>query len=417
MALVYRRHPSRWRALALGVAAAFACLTRIFALSFLLPMFLVLLVWGPGEWRRRVQHLAIATGVALVLASPYFINCWREYGDPLYTLNYQPLAYLAWEGKQSAAAPPGAVGYIREKLSSTPWQTIDTTAAGLTSYPFANKWNGFNVWSPRWRPWLSSMALAGLVLCVANPPGRIVLLVLLSGMVPFAFTWKLSSDWRYTAFTYPFYLVAAGAAALYVVRFIGRPTRQWVVPAHWRRQAAAWAGVGLSLAAYAWVTQRTLPRLVARELLSRNAPAILMAGERDDMFFVSGWSAPFIHGNVSWRVSDGSVQTVRVSLPRSANYQVLLRVDPFPRPISTPAVLPRLRVNLNGRPVAEFDLEWDPERVGRYPFTIPAALTTAGKNELTISAESKNVAGGAGLQPGLSEGVAYGLWNVVIRPM
>ena len=47
--LSHRRKPSTASAVAIGVSAALACLTRIFSVSFLGPGFLYLLLWSPGS--------------------------------------------------------------------------------------------------------------------------------------------------------------------------------------------------------------------------------------------------------------------------------------------------------------------------------------------------------------------------------
>ena len=62
-----------------------------FWVSFVGPGFLYLLFLSGGDRRQRLRHLAIATITASALISPYLVNCWRVYGDPLYALNYEPL--------------------------------------------------------------------------------------------------------------------------------------------------------------------------------------------------------------------------------------------------------------------------------------------------------------------------------------
>jgi 4-amino-4-deoxy-L-arabinose transferase-like glycosyltransferase len=88
--LYHRRKPSIGSAVALGASAALACLTRIFSVSFLAPGFFLLLVSPAGSWQRRLRGVMTAALTAMALVAPYLVNCWREFGDPLYTLNAPP---------------------------------------------------------------------------------------------------------------------------------------------------------------------------------------------------------------------------------------------------------------------------------------------------------------------------------------
>jgi 4-amino-4-deoxy-L-arabinose transferase-like glycosyltransferase len=412
--LYHRRAPSAGSAVALGVSAALACLTRVFSLSFLGPGFLFLLVWPAGSWRRRLRGLMIATLTAMVLVAPYLVNCWREFGDPLYALNYQPLYYLAAEHAPSSTTP-GAAGYIGGKLLDAPAQTLDTWALGMTSYPFLNKWDGFEPWLPGLGRWLGGAALVGLILFAASGNGRLLLLVLASAQVPFAFTWRLSADWRYTEFTYPFFLVAAGLVITNVAAF-ARPSR-------WRRLAArtpsrvtvgAWALSLGSIAVAAWMILRVFPVLALREALRANHVAVIAAGPRDGSFFREGWSGTVKTGNVTARVAGGELSVVDIPLPRSADYSVTVRLDPFPPPSDGADDLPSVRILFNGVLLRTVPLTWNPEKVGAYDLVLRRALVKPGLNRLMFagdhgSAEDATV---GGRRPNRG----FKLWYVLVRP-
>jgi 4-amino-4-deoxy-L-arabinose transferase-like glycosyltransferase len=412
--LYHRRKPSIGSAVALGVSAALACLTRIFSLSFLGPGFLYLLLWSADSWRHRLRDLAIATMTATVLVAPYLVNCWREFGDPLYTLNYQPLAYLAWEHAQPATTP-GAVGYIGGKLLNAPFQTLDTAALGMTSYPFLNKWDGFEPWLPGLGHWLAVAALLGLILFAASGNGRLLLVVLASAQVPFAFTWQLSADWRYTEFAYPFFLVAAGLVITNVIAF-ARPSR-------WRRLVArtpplrtvcAWALTLGGIAVVAWMILRVFPVLTVREALLANREAVIAAGPRDESFFREGWSGRVKTYNVTARVARGERSVVDIPLPRSADYNIKVRLDPFPPPSDGVDDLPSVRIFFNGDLLRRVTLTWNPEKVGSYDLVLRKALVRPGLNRLMFVGDrgSATEAAADGRQPNRS----FRLWYVLVQP-
>ncbi len=411
----YRRKPSVASAVALGVAAGLACLTRIFSLSFLGPGFLYLLLWSPGPWRHRLRGVLIGTAIMVVLVLPYLANCWRVYGDPLYTLNYQPLSYLAWEGAQTST-PPGAVGYIGEKLLTAPFQTLDTAALGMTAYPFLNKWDGFEPWMPGLGHWLAGAALLGLVLFTASEKGRLLLVILASAQVPFAFTWRLSADWRYTEFTYPFFLVAAGLVVTSVAALAS--------PARWRRLVAqrpspgtvcAWALALGGIAVVAWTILRLFPVLTFREALLADRVAVIVAGPRDEPFFREGWSDRVQTANVTTRVARGELSVVDIPLPRAVDYDVTVRLDPFPPPSDNADDLPAVRIFFNGVLLRTVDLAWNPEKVGSYDLVLRGALVKRGRNQLVFmgdrgSASDRTAHAGPSTR-------SFRLWYVLVRPI
>jgi hypothetical protein len=404
--LLYRRTPSTARAVILGLSAAFACLTRIFSVSFLVPG-VALLAWSPGSWRRSLRGVGIAAVTATVLVAPYLVNCWREFGDPLYTLNYQPLAYLGAEGV-SPSTPPGAVGYIAGKLRDRSFETIDTAALGMTSYPFLNKWGGFEPWRPGLGRWLAGAALVGLILFTASATGRLLLVVLLSAQAPFAFTWRLSWDWRYTEFAYPFFLVAAGLVITRVALF-ARPGwwKELVVRRRSWGTVCAWALSTLGgVALIAWLILRALPVLVVREALVANRAAVIEAGPRDGLFFREGWSHWVKTYNVTARAAQGERSIVDVLLPRPADYAITVRLDPYPPPGDGAVDLPTVRIFCNNVFLGKAALTWNPERVGSYDLSVKQAVARRGLNHFTFVTER-------------NESVptrSFRLWYLLIRP-
>jgi hypothetical protein len=144
-----------------------------------------------------------------------------------------------------------------------------------------------------------------------------------------------------------------------------------------------------AIAAGVWTIQRGLPILVVREALGTVDGATIAAGDRDAAFFTEGWSEPVTAGNVTARMSGAGPAVVRIPIARVQDYDVRLRLDPFPAPdIDPPSTI--VRVFVNGTPVGVVDLTWDPSRVGAYQLRLPASALHTGLNRLLLQAESRS---------------------------
>ena len=222
-------------------------------------------------------------------------------------------------------------------------------------------------------------------------------------MLPYAFTWRVASDWRFTEHTYPFYLLAAGLAIQAVFTLAVPSTlRARLAPYRQLRPALAAAAVLVAIGAVIWISTRLLPPLIAREALHSGENVSITAGDRDAAFFVDGWSAPVREGNVTTRGASGSYSTLDVPLPELRNYDMTVRLDPHPRPAdgSTPQ-LPTIVIFLNNQQLSSVALTWNPQRVGAYDFHVPAALVKPGINRITFMSDS---------------GPRFRLWYLRIRP-
>jgi hypothetical protein len=284
----------------------------------------------------------------------------------------------------------------------------------MTSYPFLNKWVGFEPWQPGLGRWLAGAALLGLILFAASANGRLLLLVLVSALVPFAFTWRLSDDWRYTEFAYSFFLVASGLVVTSGIRLL-RPSR-------WKNldprplplaTVCGWTLFLGSIALIAWTILRVLPVLTVREALLAGRGAVIEVGPRDESFFREGWSDRVRAVNVRSRVAQGLRSIVEIPLPTSTDYTVTVRLDPFPPPSDT-ANLPSVRVFFNSVLVRTVALTWDPGRFGSYDVVLAQALIRPGLNRLMFAADG-NPSGPMTEDPGQPAG-RFHLWYVLIRP-
>ena len=120
----------------------------------------------------------------------------------------------------------GWMEYLRTGLR--PFSLIDTGLTGLTTYPFANKWAGFDYLSPGVGRGLAGAAVIGLVLFLGSPTGRLLLVVLVTSLVPYAFTWPVpgGAEWRFTMHALPFYLIAAALAVARTAALLQAGTRR-----------------------------------------------------------------------------------------------------------------------------------------------------------------------------------------------
>lgn len=215
------QRPDTPRAILAGALLGAGCLTRITALSFAAPA----LVWlffarGPLAPDRR-RGLAFAAATLVAVAGPFLLACTLAYGDPLYSVNYHTKFYRSRSGLEFQQAM-GWLDYLR--AGSPLLEQAGTGLRGLTTYPFGNKWRGFEAFSPWLGTALSLAALPGLVLFALRPAGRLLLLVLATSLLPYAFTWRIAggAEWRFTMHAYPFYLLAASHAIATVASLVLR---------------------------------------------------------------------------------------------------------------------------------------------------------------------------------------------------
>ena len=168
-----------------------------------------------GDRRRAV---GVAALVLLALVGPFLLSCAIAYGDPFYAVNVHTKFYRSRSGL-SFEDSMGWLDYLR--VGSPLGQQLATGLQGLTTYPFANKWQGLDYVSPFLARALQVAAIAGLALFLRSAQGRLLLVVLLTSVLPYAFTWNLpgGAEWRFTLHAYPFYLIAAALALTEAARW------------------------------------------------------------------------------------------------------------------------------------------------------------------------------------------------------
>lgn len=408
-----RARPSFGRALAAGTFAGLACLTRITALSFVIPALAVLVLDAPAPLRRQmIERAALAAGICAALLVPFLVSCAIATGDPFFAINYHTSYYRFAEGLPSGQ-PMSAASYLGHKLASHPVTALDTAFQGLTVQPFLTRFGGFEGYVPRLGAALAWASAAGLAAFAFVPAGRLLLVILVASLLPYAFTWNVSSggEWRFTMHAYPLYLTAA----LFAVDRLVRGARHlaasgWRAGVPPRRVMAGMAAVACA-AAVGWGLYVGLPWMVVREAILRGDDVSIETGPRDRVFFRRGWSGPHADG-VMVRVSTRERATLRIPLPERRDYDLVVRMDPV-----APERQRRVMLLVNGQVVAARPLGFDPVRMGAYRVRVPAAVVRAGSNELAVVADALVPAVEAGARFGWldpSAGLGVRLWYVRI---
>jgi hypothetical protein len=410
------RRPTFGNALLVGATAGIACLTRITALSFVLPALLVVVVDAPRvEWRRRARMTGIAALICAALVAPFLISCAIATGDPFYAINYHTSYYRFGEGLP-AGQPLSAAGYLSAKLAGHPVRVLDTVLVGLFVQPFTTRFHGYEGYASHIGAALAGCAAAGLVMWPLVSAGRMLLVILITSLVPYAFTWNVSSggEWRFTMHAYPLYIAAALFAVDRACRFVmalWRARGRLTMPS--RRRVTCATGVALAVALL-WGLYATLPWFVVREAISHREDVSIETGPRDSLFFGAGWSQPHRDG-VLVRVSQKDRGIVRFPLPARRDYDVVLRLDP-----ATPELQRRATVLFNRQLLGSVFLGFDPARMGSYRLRLPQQQVRVGANELAILPETTVTAGSAGprfdwLDP--AERIGVRLWYMrVLAP-
>jgi hypothetical protein len=357
--------------------------------------------------------------VTAILVAPYLIACARQYGDPLYALNYHTRYYRAAEGLEKDESV-SAASYVRSKLVSHPLTSLDTLSGGLFTFPMSNKWHSYGAWMPGLGTCLWWLAAVGMVAALLLPDGRLLLVLLFSSMIPYALTWTVGGgrEWRFTEHAYPIYLVLACD----VVRRAVHAARLWRASPLSRRawiRSYQWPAIGLVTAgAVIAPIYVLLPFFVARESLQAGEVAMITAGARDTVFFDSGWSPPSGQNGVALRVAEREHVSLRVPLPAAGSVLLTLRMDPAET--TDPTRQPAVTVFLNRQPLGSVALTRTPGRVGAYRFSIPAGSPRGLTNTIDLVSTHTVAAADAGINFAsldTTTPVAFRLWYARIEPV
>jgi hypothetical protein len=420
-AIAVRRRTTWHTSVAVAVVIACALLTRVTSLSFIAIAALAILIRcgrskgadsSASAWRDAWPRFAVAFAIAAVLAGPYFINCYRAYGNPLYAINVHTGFYRDREGLPSRQ-PLSARAYIGSRFAANPVRLTGTFVSGMTTYPFLNKWQGFDDWVAHAGAIAAVLAYIGLVLLASNETGRFLLLITAGSLLPYAFTHDIQggAEWRFTLHAYPVFLVAAALAveriakALWVAR---GSTRNAIDTLQVRRSAVA-AGVTIAVAGV--VFPLIWPYAALAEDLWFNRPYTIFASADHRLLFDNEWSAPATLGNVTARWSNGPAASLSIPIARRRTHLLRLRADPADTDVNA-AARQSLRVYVNRQLVATLPMQLTEGRVGAYDATVPDSVVHRGFNrvDLLITREGDGEHG----DPSPSR---IRLWYVRVTPM
>lgn len=387
----FRERASFRNALLVGVLGGLACLTRLTALSFILPAFAWIAIERRADGRQRLEYAAAALVVLAAIVAPFLVSCAVATGDPFLAVNTHTAYYRHAEGIPEQQ-PMSAATYLKDKFARRPLATLDVGAVGLFVSPFQKKWHPFDIWIRGLSTLVMWASVTGLVAWLFQPVGRLMILILLAALVPFAFTWNLGGggEWRFTMHVYSIYLIAAVNAGALALRAI--------------TQRPAWRDIRFRLAAATLLVATAVPLYVAmpwfvkREAMIAGEDVNIETGDRDRVFFRRHWSPHHTDGAVTSRISQSERASVHFPLPQKRDYDVVLRVDPV-----VPDVQKRLTVLVNRRLIGSVLLSWNPERVGSYRLKLPAEWVRAGGNEIELIPDAMSTAGAAGPRLGWLE--------------
>ncbi len=329
--------PSRRNAIILGALGGLTLLTRLSAFSFLIPgLLIVSLLPGGAPRSERLRAAGAALMWMLLLVGPFMASCALAFGDPFYSVNVHASFY---RGRAGLGGTGGSTALEFLAASALPWEFLQTGFAGLTTYPFMNKWFGLGAFLPGLDAVCRGLALVGLSVVLWRPGGVIALSVLFCSILPYAWTWRIlgGSEWRFTLPAYPFYLICAAIAAETAIR--------WMVALKDRGPRGQALGSMLRIAATAALlgvcalgALRWLSWLRVGEAVSNHRPALIETGLLDRVFFVSGWKEVGDEGAGRHFSIGGGEARLRLPVPRDAGVRLVLRTGASEGPIGSVGV-------------------------------------------------------------------------------
>ena len=403
---LYRRATPN-RAVVAGIVSGAALLTRITSISLIAPAVVFLLAQREPS-RRHPRLVGIAVAIAMAIVAPFMINCWIATGDPFYAINNHTDFYLKREGTPDPV-PISAFEYALDKFERRPISAIDTVATGVFFYPFTNKWVGLDAWQKGLGTLLAVFAILGLIEWLWLGEGRLLLFMLLGALIPFSVTWTVlgGAEWRLTLFIYSFLLLAAFWFVDKVIRTAarGKPSLAPIA-----RRLVVTAVVAMVLIVWTYA----VPYAVESEALTIGSSTNILTTRRNQWLVHHGWSRPFVRGNVTARFATEPVAHMRIPLPESRPYLLVLRLHPLNTTGQNPQVVD---VELNGQPLATLKLMWDPDRIGDYRLTVAPHLFSPGMNRLTFRSHTMiPLSAGTEVFPELPRDLPVGfrLWYVHI---
>ncbi len=359
--------PTTRGALLLGLVGGLTLLTRLSALTFLIPGIVAAVLLPSNAGRPdRLRASAIALGGMGLLAGPFMISCALGYGDPFHAVNVHAAFYRSRAGLEGSGGLT-AVQFLAQ--SRLPWEFVETGYVGLTSFPFLNKWSGFGAWLPGLGDTVRLLALAGLPVLLLRPAGLVALVVLFSSIAPYAWTWDIpgGSEWRFTLPAYPFYLVSAAIAVESAIRFIAEVRARAARRNALHRAVRYGVVAGVLLLGVPWIHQKVDWLRIAEGIRSGRSTLIQAGAEARDIF-ASGWRLRS-EGGGAFEMT-GTEARLWIPLPEGRRARVVLRLGATTTPRTSVEVqsgtrtLVTLEGDAEGTETAVLDLAQELPRSG-----------------------------------------------------
>jgi hypothetical protein len=379
------RKASFGNALFAAVVAGLVCLTRMTSFSFIVPSYIYVLLAGKDPlFKTRFKFVALSVMMFVVVIAPFLINCAIVYGDPLFSVNDNTKFYRSRENIPESEKPQTVATYLTGKLLERPFKFIDTGFEGLTRYPFLNKWKGFIYISPLLSKFLAACALVGTILLLFSSHGRLILLLLLSSLIPYAFTYEIAggNEWRFTMHAYPFYLIAGGLFLTVISgALLARNTWPLFSDMQFSKRAAITTSfILLNILIVGWFLFNQSNFLRKEEAVMADESILIQSGNRDSKFFGSGWYTPVQSGEDELRITKATEAVLSVPLKREKEYNLILRANPvFDKPIK-PSII---SVNINSQPIGKFEVK-EPVKTA-YVFRLPESSIKDGINKISLN--------------------------------
>jgi hypothetical protein len=375
------RKASFGNALFAGIVAGFVCLTRLTSFSFIVPGYLFVLFAGKEPAiSKRLRSVILSASIFCIVIAPFLINCAIEFGDPLFSINDNTKFYRMRENLPSEE-PKSVSKYLNEKLMARPFKFIDIGLVGLTRYPFLNKWKGFNYLSPGLTKFLTSCALIGTVLLLFSAHGRLILIVLITSLIPYAFTYEIAGgfEWRFTMHAYPFYMIA-GALFLTVVGgafFTKNTWRLFSDQSLSKKSFLITSGLVLFILAGGWLILDKSYFHRIKEAIMNEEPVLVASGERDFEFFDKGWYQAVQMSGGTVRITKENASALSVPLKSAKEYRLILRINPVYEKPEKPSTY---SVSVNNRSAGEIEVKEKVESA--YVLQLPQGFAKDGLNEI-----------------------------------
>jgi tetratricopeptide (TPR) repeat protein len=382
------RKVSFGNALFAGIVAGLVCLTRMTSFSFILPGYLFVLLAGKEpSMKNRARSVLLSASMFCIIIAPFLINCAIVYGDPLFSVNDNTKFYRSRENIP-AEKPKTVALYLTEKLVERPYKFIDTGFVGLTRYPFLNKWKGFNYLSPFLSKILAGFALLGTILFLFSSHGRLLLVLLISSLIPYAFTYEIAggSEWRFTMHAYAFYMIAG---ALFLIVASGALCIQNTWPlfserALSKKSVLLTSGIVLFVIISGWFLFNQSNFLRKKEAIMADEAILIESGQRDFRFFNSGWF-PAVE---SVRITKDAASGLSFPLKAAKEYNLILRANP----VFEKAKPSSISVFVNDRSAGQIEVKETVDSA--YVLRLPQDFVKDGINQIDLrtNPESPNIA-------------------------